>query len=96
VASYRLTAHAEQDFADIYRYSLQNFGAYQAENYAIDLTDGFEIIAQNPHSGRLMTIGTEEARRLARCYHSIYYEIEADIVTILRILHQSQDPMRHF
>ncbi|ESQ92445.1 type II toxin-antitoxin system RelE/ParE family toxin [Asticcacaulis benevestitus] len=92
MAAYKLTADAEADFLSLYLYSIETFGLIQANSYALDMIDTFEILAINPFAGR-------DVKTNARCFihasHSIYYEIEGEAVLILRILHQSQDPMRH-
>ena len=92
MAAYKLTADAETDFQSLYRYSIETFGLVQANSYALDMIDTFEMLATNPFAGR-------DVKMNARCFvhasHSIYYEIEGEAVLILRILHQSQDPLRH-
>jgi toxin ParE1/3/4 len=95
VAAYKLTADAERDFEGIYRYSIDTFGMVQANSYALDLIEVFEILATNPFAGRDVKIIAPDARCFIHASHSIYYEIEGEVVMILRILHQSQDPLRH-
>jgi hypothetical protein len=43
--SFRLTREAEEDVADIYRYSFENFGEAQADAYHDGLEDGFRLLA---------------------------------------------------
>ena len=96
MAAYKLTSDAERDFEGIYRYSIDTFGLNRANSYALDLIDAFEMLAMNPFAGRDIKAITPDTRCFIHVSHSIYYEIEAEEVNILRILHQSQDPLRYF
>ncbi|MGN6207336.1 type II toxin-antitoxin system RelE/ParE family toxin [Asticcacaulis sp.] len=95
MAGYKLTADAERDFENIYRYSIDTFGPLQANNYAVDLIDAFEMLATNPFAGRDIKTIVSDARCFVHASHSIYYWLQDETVMIFRILHQSQDPMRH-
>lgn len=95
MAGYSLTEDADLDFADIYGRSQQNFGAHQAEKYALKLIDAFELLAERPRAGHDISYIKPGSRRLHHESHTIYYRIGDGEVIIFRILHQSQDPLRH-
>lgn len=96
MAVYRLSAHAEVDFADIYRYSVLTFGEARADVYASDLIEAFGMLGRNPLAGEDVSTFRSETRRLNHDSHAIYYDqINGEVVRILRILHQTQDPLRH-
>ena len=95
MAAYRLTADAERDFEVIYRYSIDTFGLIKANSYALDLLETFEMLSTNPFAGRNVKAIAQGARCFIHVSHSVYYEIDGEIIMILRILHQSQDPLRH-
>jgi toxin ParE1/3/4 len=46
--SFRLTREAEEDVANIYRYSFENFGDAQADTYHDGLTGCFRLLADTP------------------------------------------------
>lgn len=94
MAGYKLTSEADADFAEIYRYSVLNFGLHQAIKYAARLTEGFELLTENPRAGSdyFRRPGT---RRLIHERHSLYYVMAQDTVVILRILSHHQDPLKH-
>lgn len=52
MAAYKLTADAETDFQSLYRYSIETFGLVQANSYALDMIDTFEMLTTNPFAGR--------------------------------------------
>lgn len=96
MAGYRLTSDADEDFADIYRYSVQTFGLLRADEYAVRLIEGFELLAKNPLAGGDYSHIRPNSRRLVHEKHVIYYWLEAQGgIAIFRILSQHQDPLRH-
>ena len=90
-----LSREAEGDFARIYEYSLREFGFLQADRYMSGLIDAFDMLALNPMSGKEQKSSQEGLRCLLRGSHAAYYLIAENDVVIVRILHQSQDPLRH-
>ncbi len=96
MAAYKLTFDADEDLANIFRYSILTFGAAQADRYVARLIEGFELLADNPFAGADYAHIRPDSRRLIQEKHVIYYLLEADgSVTIFRILAQHQDPLRH-
>lgn len=87
MAHYRLSLRADQDLFDIFRYGIKTFGLVQAESYQIDLTRCFNLLAENPRLGRPADIIAPGLRRHEHARHVILYEIEADGVLILAVLH---------
>ncbi len=96
MAGYKLSPAAEADFADIYRYSILTFGEKRADLYASDLIDAFDMLGHNQLAGEDVATIRPDTRRLVHESHAIYYDLIDDcVVRVLRILHQTQDPMRH-
>ena len=95
MAGYSLTEDADIDFAYIYERSQKDFGERQADKYALRLIDAFELLAERPRAGHDISHIKPDSRRLHHESHAIYYYIRDDEVVIQRILHQSQDPLRH-
>lgn len=90
-----LSKDAEQDIADIYVYSFQQFGEAQAESYHQTLVDHFDSLVRNPAMGRDFSFVKENIRRTHCASHAVYYQLIGRDVLVLRVLHQSRDPARH-
>ncbi|EHD20215.1 plasmid stabilization system [Brenneria sp. EniD312] len=90
----KLTPLAQEDMESIYLYGLLNFGEEAAERYLSKLENTFSTIAQ-------YRVGTERHEIGRGIYslpvssHVIFFLYEVDTVIIVRILHQSQDAVRH-
>ncbi|WP_424973320.1 type II toxin-antitoxin system RelE/ParE family toxin [Dinoroseobacter sp. S76] len=95
MTEYRLSKDAEQDVIDIYLYTVENFGARQADRYVDELEERFKVIASSPKLGRRYDEVKAGVRRLAYESHSIYYTVGSHGIFVLRILHQRMDPGRH-
>lgn len=92
---YRLLPRAETDFFNIYAYTHSAFGAAQADKYTEGLIDAFTRITEYQRIGRDVSHIRPGYFRYEFKSHSIYYRLEQDRVTIIRILGQKQDPLRH-
>ncbi|MFT3995897.1 MAG: type II toxin-antitoxin system RelE/ParE family toxin [Asticcacaulis sp.] len=91
----KLSQEADQDFASIYVYGFHTFGSAQVDLYALHLIGSFERLAQYPLSG-IARPGLADGLRSSACSsHVIYYLPEEGECLIVRILHQSQDPLRY-
>ncbi len=92
---YKLSEDSRADIAGIYHYTVEHFGTAQAVAYHHSLENAFERLCDNPELGRLRPEIDELTRSLVHQSHTIYYELQADVIFILRVLHGRQDPMRH-
>lgn len=105
---YRLTELASEDFRSVVRHSAELYGAVQAGRYGALLRHAITTIANTPdrpnsrdrgdlgHGVRSFPAAVV-ADRLGAVRHVVFYRIANDGVTeILRILHDSMDPARHF
>lgn len=88
-----VSVKADQDLASIFDYTSQRWGASQAERYTDQIYAGFEIILQNPEIG-VRQKRINNLRKLPAERHMIYYEIEAQMIRIVRVLHESANPKR--
>ncbi|WP_301377812.1 MULTISPECIES: type II toxin-antitoxin system RelE/ParE family toxin [Thalassolituus] len=91
---------ANNDLSDIYRYSAQQWGQRKARDYLDAIKDTFWRLVEQPHSGvlrpELLDSLLTDTRSLLVESHVIYYQIRANSVQIIRVLHARQDPGRHF
>ena len=92
MAGYELTEEADARLAEIYSYSIRQFGLRTARRYLNGMHEAFEMLAGNHR------IGTSSERiqaglwRLVHESHVIYYRPLAAGVLIVDILHEAQDP----
>ncbi|MFN3464075.1 MAG: type II toxin-antitoxin system RelE/ParE family toxin [Terricaulis sp.] len=93
---------AEADLANIATWTTENFGAKQAEAYVesiLDVVD--ELSAGEPTRSRardeiapgIRTLHMAKPGRRGR--HLLVYTISGDLLTIVRILHDSMEVSRH-
>ena len=59
--SYELSKRAASDIEDILRYTIENFGLEQADEYATGLYHSFDLLLDNPRLGRSYAGGTFSA-----------------------------------
>lgn len=81
---HRITRRAERDLKDIYRYTFESFGEGQAARYLRELDVVFELLADNPHIGRLYDGRTHQ---FVHGKHITLYRVESEQVVIGRIFH---------
>jgi len=84
---HRITARAERDLKDIYRYTVETFGHNQAEKYLRELDAVFELLGDYPNMGRAYEGRTQQ---FVHGKHIILYRIGTDEIIIGRIFHGAQ------
>lgn len=82
---------ASKDLEDIFLHGLLNFGAKQADEYAVAIKERLDVIAGNPEIGRLDTRVNPAVRRFEIRSHVVFYDIAEDTILIVRILHKASD-----
>jgi toxin ParE1/3/4 len=103
----RLAAAAEQDYREILRWTVENFGRGQAKTYARTLSDALRDLTLGPSitGVRLRDdIGPDihtlhVARKGRKGRHFVVFRIDPargeHIIDVLRLLHDSMDLPRH-
>ncbi len=91
----RKTDLAENDLNIIYRFGYDRFGAVQADRYANELFDLFELLALNPLLERERLDFARPVRIHQFKSHYIVYEIESDALVIVRVLSRYQNLPDH-
>lgn len=92
--NYLLSPMAEADLEQIWVYTAEEWSVAQAETYTNDIIDVFEDIASGKKIGRPASVREGYLKTLIG-RHAIYYQIRSEVITIIRILHQSMDVERH-
>ena len=84
---YRLTRRADRKLEAIYRYTLESFGAAQADAYFAGFDDTFTLLAERPGLGRPF----HEYRRFEHESHVIFYRSRRGGILIVDVLHQREN-----
>lgn len=92
---FKLSTQASHDVEDIYLYGFINFGEEQADLYSLRMHKCIDILCANPEIGRLDIRVNSAVRRFDFESHVIFYDIEADSILIIRVLHRSMDFVQH-
>ena len=96
MAAYRLTQGADNDLGSIYEYTTLAFGLERAQTYVTGLHERFEDLAARPALGRSAEPLAPGLRRYPYRSHVVFYVPDDKGVLIVRVLHQSMEPKRHF
>ena len=96
MSSYRLRADARNDLEIIWNYTLDEWGALQAERYFEALITCFDDLASNPQMGRPRDEVISGMRSFPQGRHIVFYEIDDLGIEIVGIVHQSADVDNHF
>lgn len=91
ILEYRLAPQAEADLSDIWFYSAQTWGIDRADQYIDVLVGVLELLVVMPEMGREHFDIDPPARVHPSSEHLVVYVIEADHVSILRVLAARQN-----
>lgn len=91
MAKYRLTDRARTDLFDIYDFTEDKFGSYQAEAYYAGLVRTFELLADFPLIGQPVDELAAGYRRFRFQAHLIFYSDQPNLVEIRAIVHSAKD-----
>jgi toxin ParE1/3/4 len=94
VADFRLSERAERDLIEIYEYTEETFGAYQADAYHAGLERTFDLLASFPRIGRAVDEIAPGFRRFLFQAHTVFYTEEASFILIRAVLHQAREIKR--
>lgn len=89
-----LTPKAEEDLEAIWNYSFRQFGVIQADEYVGRIAAVFDVLATHDIGTRRPELG-EDIFSQPVAEHIIYFVPVHSVITIIRILSQSQDTIRH-
>ena len=92
---YRLSRLARLDLIEIADYTVDTWGADQANRYLDRLEACFRQLAETPEIGRPCATVRPGYRRMEHQKHVIFYRAKKKGVLIGRILHQRMMPGRH-
>jgi plasmid stabilization system protein ParE len=96
ILKWQLSEHAVSDMKNIRAFTKREWGAEQSALYIRKIVAKIEILAQNPHIGidRSDEYGGNVRSAIVGS-HTIYYEHDAEFLTIHAVLHQAMTPDSH-
>ena len=92
----RLSQAAEADLLEIGQYTLDQWGASQADRYLYKLEACFQRLAKNPGMGRDCRKVAAGLRRFEHGEHVVFYRIVSDGIAVSRILYRGMLTGRSF
>lgn len=92
---YHFTEKAERDLEDIIDYTVQQWGVSQIDTYLNGLETRAQLLADNPDLGTIRDMLSEGLLSFPYESHILYYMKQLCGITIVRILHQNMDPLKH-
>jgi toxin ParE1/3/4 len=94
LARLELSEAADADLAAILAYSIEAFGRETAEAYLRSFEDSFALLREHPRAGAIHPIVEPTIRSLSHRSHRIFYDVEADVIVVVRVLHKAMDVER--
>ena len=94
MAEVRLSPAAEADLEDIDGFGGAVFGKEVADRYSRGFREVFDLLRRHPQIGARQPKLGRNVRSTLHRRHRIFYEVEGEVVLILRIFHQARDVKR--
>jgi toxin ParE1/3/4 len=91
LAGYRLTSEAASDIKGILDYTLDRWGAEQAEKYVLQVEQCLNDLVSGRRSGKPFGDALPEIQILRCEHHYIFYASQDDQLAVLAILHEAMD-----
>ena len=93
---WRLSEEAQRDMSEIRAFTRREWGTTQSDRYIKSLREKIGLLAQNPRIGldRSADLG-RKIRSVFAGSHTIYYDFDAENLTVHSILHQAMTPHTH-
>lgn len=92
----RFTPTAIATIEEIGEYTQLEWGIKQRDKYLNQLDQTFHMLARNPKMGMECSEISPNLQRYPKQKHIIYYRIEGEYITIVRILHERMEPENYF
>lgn len=91
--TFTLSFDAAVDLDKIYDYTASYFGTQKAEHYILQLKACCERISTFPKAATLRLDMGQDCYMLIHKEHRIYYQIQSEIILIIRVLHHAQQDL---
>src|SRR5215208_2203296 len=87
----KVSSDAEGDIEEIADYTTRNWGSEQSRRYSAGLRAGFRQLREYPRLGTDRSDLEAGLRCLPVQEHRIFYQVQADLISVVRILHVRED-----
>lgn len=94
VIELRLSSAARADLVGIRIYSNQQFGGDTADAYFLGFDDAFDLLGRHPKAGEAKAKLGKGIRCLMHRKHRIFYQVDGEVVLIVRVVHHAMDARR--
>jgi len=96
-SNYIVLSSAQNDLYNIYRYTFENWGIAQSDEYISEIEKSFARIARRDFGVRIRKYRLNSIEYLSYSInrHIIFFKYENNKTHIYRVLHQSMDFGRH-
>ncbi len=88
----RFISDAVADLDGLLQYTFESWGADQQAIYGQKLLSAVELLAKFPGRGRARDEISPGLRSLKIEHHTVYFRYDDDLLLIIRIVHERQDP----
>jgi toxin ParE1/3/4 len=95
VADYKFTEEAERDLEEITDYTLRQWDVAQTLTYLDGLEALGQLLADTPDLGTKRDAISKGLLSFPYESHILYYIKQPHGITIVRVLHQRMDPVKH-
>jgi len=90
------STRAKADVSGIWDYTADHWGRGQADLYVGLIETAVDTLSRDPKLGRQCSEIRRGYRRHSVGSHVLYYRLKGGAIFVLRVLHRSMDPQRHF
>ena len=90
-----LSQAARSDLVDIWVETYRQWGEAQADRYLDEITRALKGLIANPQLGSDCSDLLQGVRKLITGRHLVFYEVDRDMIFVIRVLHQSMDLPRY-
>ena len=91
MAEVRLSPAAEADLEDIDGFGGDAFGSEVADRYSRGFREVFDLLRRHPQIGVPQSGLGRRVRSTPHRSHRIFYEVDGEVVLVLRIFHHARD-----
>jgi toxin ParE1/3/4 len=91
----RISARAQRDLEDIWRYTRDHWNEDQAALYVGQVHAALSLLSANPGLSRTADDIRAGLRRYAVGSHVLFVRVDASSIRLVRVLHGRMDTVRH-